>query len=73
LPHALQGWRTPYLLATELLSIASFAFAIYLEGWVAEKPLLPLKILETRGVGPLLVGLFFGYGAIGLYVLYAML
>jgi MFS family permease len=72
-PHAPQGWRTPYLLAIEVLSIASLGLAIYVEGWVAKNPLLPLKILETRGVGPLLVGLFFGYGAIGLYVLYAIL
>jgi MFS family permease len=73
LPHAPQGWQTPYLLATEVLSIASLGFAIYVEGWVAEKPLLPLEILEIRGVEPLLVGLFFGYGAIGIYVLYAIL
>jgi len=71
-PHAPQGWRTPYLLATEVLSMASLGFAIYVEGWVAEKPILPLTILETRRVGPLLVGLFFGYGAMGLYVLYTV-
>jgi MFS family permease len=72
-PDAPQGWRTPYLLATEVLSIVSLGLAVYVEGWIAEKPLLPLRILETSRVGPLLVGLFFGYGAVGLYLLYAIL
>jgi MFS family permease len=71
-PHAPQGWRTPYLLAIEVLSLVTLGLAVYVEGWIAEKPLLPLKILETSGVGLLLVGLFFGYGAMGLYVLYAI-
>jgi len=73
LPNSLQGWWTPYHVAIAVLSIVSLGFAIYVEGWVAKDPLLPPRILETRGVGPLLVGLFFGCGATGLYVLYAIL
>jgi len=72
-PDAPQGWRTPYLLVTEVLSVVALGLAVYVEGWIAEKPLLPLRILETSRVGPLLVGLFFGYGAVGLYLLYATL
>ena len=71
--HAPQGWRTPYLVVTEVLGLLSFVAAIYIEGWVAEQPVLPLDLFQIKYVGSLLLGLLFGSGTVGIYLLYAVL
>ena len=73
LAHAPQGWRTPYLLVTEVLGLLSFAAAIYIEGWVAEQPVLPFDLFQIKHVESLFLGLLSGYGTVGIYLLYAVL
>ena len=73
LAHAPQGWKTPHVLATGSLSLVSLGSAIYVEGWVAQYPLLPFSVLKISGVRPVLIGLLLNYGTIGIFMLYATL
>jgi len=45
--------------------------AVYIEGWVAEQPLLPFDLFAVKGMTPLVIALFFDYGVFGLYLYYA--
>lgn len=71
--HAPHGLRTPYILATGTLALLSLGATVYVEGWIAKDPLLPASALKVKYIRPLLVGLLFSYGTIGLYMLYATL
>lgn len=71
--HATQGSRTPYILGTGILAVASLGATVYIEGWMAQDPLLPASVLKVKYILPLLVGLLFSYGTVGLYMLYATL
>jgi hypothetical protein len=44
--YAPQGWKTPYIFVTFILSILTFGAAYYIEGWVAEQPLLPFTFFK---------------------------
>lgn len=46
--HAPNGWATSYILATFLLGIAILGLAFYVEGWVAEQPLLPFEAFKVK-------------------------
>jgi MFS family permease len=68
--HAPDGWRTlhiPTLLAIGALLLGS---AIYVEGWVAEMPLLPPDIFAVKSMVPLNIGLLLNFGISGVYLLY---
>jgi MFS family permease len=69
--HASQGWRTTYILVTFLLGVLFLSVAFYVEGWVAEMPLLPFDLFEVPYMKALLVSLFFSYGTFGIYLFYA--
>ncbi|KAL2847582.1 major facilitator superfamily-domain-containing protein [Aspergillus pseudodeflectus] len=69
--HAPDGWRTPYILVTFLAGIALLCAAFYVEGWVAESPLLHFDIFKVRYMSPLFVALSFSYGVFGIYLFYA--
>ncbi|KAM0714691.1 hypothetical protein Q7P37_009708 [Cladosporium fusiforme] len=64
-------------MADPIITTGTFALlslgAFYIEGWAAEHPLLPFPVLKADYVRPLLVGLLFNYGTIGIYMLYATL
>ena len=66
-PH---GWRTPYIIITFVLGAASLLVAVYIEGWVAAMPLLPADLFHVPYMKPLLFGLVFCYGCLGIYLLY---
>ena len=44
--HAPRGWSTPYIYLTFAFSIVILSAAVYIEGWVAEQPLLPFDIFR---------------------------
>jgi hypothetical protein len=49
------------------------AAAVYIEGWVAEMPLLPFDLFAVKYMKPLVVALFFFYGVLGMWLLYVTL
>ena len=69
--HAPEGWRTTYIYLTFLLGIVFLSGAVYVEGWIAEMPLLPFDLFEVKYMKPLVVVLFFSYGVFGIYLFYA--
>lgn len=73
LAHAPQGWKTPYVIASGSVALLALGSAIYIEGWVARHPLLPVSVLKVDCVRPVLIGLLLNYGTIGIYMLYATL
>ncbi|KAK5132938.1 hypothetical protein LTR08_008386 [Meristemomyces frigidus] len=71
--HAGDGWATPYIYVTFILGILLLAAAFYVEGWVAEQPLLPFEVFKIKYLRPFVLGLLFSYGTLGIYILYATL
>ena len=53
--------------------MALLAGLYYVEGYVAENPLLPFDLFATPHIKPFFAGLFFSYGAFGVFLLYATL
>ncbi|CZT24483.1 related to transporter (major facilitator superfamily) [Ramularia collo-cygni] len=71
--HATQGWATPRILVTFILGIGMLAVAFYVEGWIAEQPLLPFEVFKIKGMRPFILGLLFCYGPLGIFLLYTTL
>ena len=71
--HASDGWRTPYILVTLLLGILLLGIAYYVEGWVAENPLLPFDLFKVPYMSALIISLLFSDGVLGIFLLYATL
>ena len=67
------GWKTPYIIVTLVLGILILGAAVYIEGWIAKSPLLPFDLFNVPYIKPLFVGLFFSYGCLGIFLLYATL
>lgn len=68
-----QGWATPYIIATLVLGFAMLGLAFYIEGWVAEQPILPFEIFKIPYMKPFTLALLLSYGTVGIFVLYASL
>lgn len=71
--HAPNGWSTPYIYVTFILAILFLGAAFYVEGWVADQPLLPFDVFRIKSMRPFILALVFAYGAVGIYLLYATL
>ncbi|KAL2189284.1 MFS general substrate transporter [Thermothelomyces heterothallicus CBS 203.75] len=69
--HAPDGWRTPYIIVTFILGVLCLAATVYVEGWVAEQPLLPFDLFKPKYMARLSVALFFAYGVFGIFLFYA--
>ncbi|KAJ9624760.1 hypothetical protein H2203_004710 [Taxawa tesnikishii (nom. ined.)] len=69
--HAPQGWATPYIPVTFVIGWLFLGVFIYIEGWVAEQPLLPGDMFSVKGMKPLALALFFEYGTFGIFLFYA--
>lgn len=69
--HAPNGWKTPYISLTLVVGMLCLLLAYYVEGWVAEMPLLPFEIFRIKHMKPLALSLFFSYGVFGLYLFYS--
>ena len=68
--HAPMGWRTPYVPTLLVVGVLILAGATYVEGWVAEMPLLPPDIFAVKSMTALNIALLFNYGVLGVYLLY---
>lgn len=71
--HAPRGWATPYIYVTLIVGVLLLAAAFYVEGWIAEQPLLPFAVFKIKYMRPFVLGLLFSYGTLGIYLLYATL
>lgn len=71
--HAPDGFKTPYIIATLILGVLFLAAAVYVQGWVAEQPLLPFDLFAPKHMGRMSVALFFAYGTFGIFLFYASL
>ncbi|KAI9655381.1 MAG: hypothetical protein M1821_005528 [Bathelium mastoideum] len=69
--RALHGWRTPYIIVTFVLGLLFLMATVYVEGWVADTPLLPADLFRVPCMKPLMLALIFFYGCMGVYLLYA--
>ena len=67
------GWRTPYIPVTLVLGFLILGAAFYVEGWVAAEPLISFDIFKVPYLKPLFLALFFSYGVLGVFLLYATL
>lgn len=69
--HAPQGWKTPYIYITLVLGVLFLVAAVYVQGWVAEQPLLPADLFRPKYMKRLYVALFCSYGVFGLFLFYS--
>ncbi|KAF2867581.1 major facilitator superfamily domain-containing protein [Massariosphaeria phaeospora] len=69
--HAPNGWKTPYIPVTFILGWLLLGAFVYIEGWVAEQPLLPGDMFDVKGMKALAIALFFQYGVFGIFLFYA--
>ncbi|DAA72977.1 TPA_exp: Uncharacterized protein A8136_4902 [Trichophyton benhamiae CBS 112371] len=71
--HASQGWKTPYVYVSFILGCLFLAGAFYVEGWVAEWPLLPFDLFDAPYMKAMVLALLFFYGCLGVFLLYGTL
>lgn len=71
--HAPQGWRTPYIYTLLIVGVLVLGAAFYVEGWIADTPLIPLDLFQVPYLPALFVALFFADGVLGIFLLYGTL
>ncbi|OQO13542.1 hypothetical protein B0A48_01771 [Cryoendolithus antarcticus] len=71
--HAPSSWRTPYIPVCFSLGILSLCAAFYIELRIPPQPLLTASMFATPALKPLLLALFFLYGAWGVFPVYGTL
>lgn len=69
--YAPHGFKTPYIIITLVSGIILFVIAMYVERYVATHPLLPYSLFAVPRMKPLFIALFFTYGSLGVFLLYA--
>lgn len=68
--HAPEGWATPYIYVLLVTGVLLLGGAVYVEGWVANQPLLPFDLFKVKSMTPLMIALLFSYGSLGIFLLY---
>ncbi|KAI9743438.1 MAG: hypothetical protein M1835_002901, partial [Candelina submexicana] len=66
-----EGWRAPYVYVLLIVGCLLLGVAVYVEGWVAENPLLPFDLFRVPHMKALTIALFFEFGTLGVYLLYS--
>ncbi|KAH7125887.1 major facilitator superfamily domain-containing protein [Dactylonectria macrodidyma] len=69
--QAPNGWASPQILVAIIAGACFLAAAVYVEGWVVSNPLVPFDLFSPPYMKPLVVALFFAYGAYGLFLFYS--
>lgn len=69
--HAPHGWATPRICVSVAVGVLVLALAVYVEGWVASEPLVPLDIFRDKQMAMLFGCVFMVYGVFGIYLFYA--
>lgn len=65
------GWASPRILVTLILGLIFLGAAVYVEGWVAEAPLIPADIFRVKCMKRMLLCLFITWGVFSIYLFYA--
>lgn len=71
--HAPRGWASPRIYSTLIVGTFLLGLTVYVENRVVTAPLVPPEMFRIKFMKPLFVGLFFSYGSLGIYMLYATL
>jgi MFS family permease len=69
--HAPQQWKTPYIYILFIIGSLLIIAAAYVECFVASEPLLPAWLFKAPHMSALIIALFFCYGSLGIFLLYA--
>lgn len=69
--HAPQQWKTPYIYVLFIVGCLLLSTAAYVETRVAAQPLLPASLFKVPSMPALITALFFTYGSLGVFLLYA--
>ncbi|PMD43547.1 MFS general substrate transporter [Hyaloscypha variabilis F] len=69
--HAPQQWKTPYIYTLFIVGSLLLFAAAYVEAWVVTQPLFPASLFKVPCMPALVVALFFTYGSLGVFLLYA--
>jgi MFS family permease len=69
--HAPQQWRTPYIYIPFIIGSLLLLAAAFVEVRVATQPLLPASLFKVPCMPALVIALFFTYGSLGVFLLYA--
>ncbi|KAH9993469.1 membrane transporter [Xylariaceae sp. FL0662B] len=69
--HVEGHWGSPQIIVTFILGILMLGAFIYVEGWVAESPILPFSLFKIKCIGPLFLAFFIACGSLGIYLFYA--
>lgn len=65
------GWRAPNIYITFCAGVIMLLLAVYVEGWVAEQPLLPSDIWRVPMFPAVVGAMFMQYGGLGIFLLYS--
>lgn len=69
--HAPQQWKTPYIYILFIVGSLILVAAGYVEFYVASNPLLPSSLFRVPQMPALIIGLFFNFGSLGIFLFYA--
>ncbi|KUJ19993.1 major facilitator superfamily protein [Mollisia scopiformis] len=69
--HAPQQWKTPYIYVLFIVGSLLLVAGGYVEARIAEQPLLPASLFKVPSMSALVLALFFTYGSLGVFLLYA--
>ncbi|KAI9774443.1 MAG: hypothetical protein M1839_001726 [Geoglossum umbratile] len=69
--HTPGGWRSPSCMVTLTAGFMILIAAVYVEGWVAEMPLLPPEVFKAPRLKALVLALLPTYGSLGVFLFYA--
>lgn len=68
---AVNGWASSEIYGTFVTGVLFLAAAVYVEGWVADSPLLPLELFHARHIVRMMAGLFVMWGVWAIYLFYS--
>ncbi|KAH9905828.1 major facilitator superfamily domain-containing protein [Xylariomycetidae sp. FL2044] len=69
--HAPDGWRTPYIYVTFVGGGLLLCAAVYVQGWISARPLIPAELFRSKYMIRLSASLFCSFGVFGLFLFYA--
>ena len=69
--HTSNGWKSPSSMVTLTAGLMILIAAVYVEGWVAEMPLLPPEFFKVPRLKALVLALLPTYGSLGVFLFYA--
>ncbi|KAI9776687.1 MAG: hypothetical protein M1839_009414 [Geoglossum umbratile] len=69
--HTPGGWKSPSSMVTLTAGFTILIAAVYVEGWVAEMPLLPPEFFKMPRLKALVLALLPTYGSLGVFLFYA--